>query len=390
MLRFGLIERYLFRTLIVAAVSGLVALTLVIWITSALRELSLVTGKGQTFLVFLRFTMLSLPALVVVIAPVAVFAATIHTLNKSNADSELIVMSAAGVPPGQLMKPFAMLGAVATVLVGLMTIYIMPASFRELRDMITQIRADFISNFVKEGQFTNLDIGITFHYREKSGDALLGIFFQDRREEGKTAVYIAERGQTVEVEGRPFLVLEAGSIQRQEARTRDSSIVTFERYGVDLSSFGQDGANVILKPRERTTWELLFPDTSENYYQVHRGRFRAELHDRFIAPLYVFTFILIGFAALGEARTTRQGRGFAIGAAVVAVMAVRIAGFAMSSAMVRSGAFVALAYLLPALVSAFCLVMIFAGHRLEPLRVRALQAQDQLVDLVRLRRARPA
>ncbi len=103
-----------------------------------------------------------------------------------------------------------------------------------------------------------------------------------------------------------------------------------------------------------------------------------------------FTFILIGFAALGEARTTRQGRGFAIAAAVIAVMGVRIAGFAMSSAMVRSAAFVPLAYLLPAAVSAFCLVMIFAGHRLEPLRVRALQMQDRLVELARPRKARAA
>jgi lipopolysaccharide export system permease protein len=389
-LRFGLLERYLFRTMIVAAVSCLVALTLVIWITSALRELSLVTGKGQTFLVFLSFTMLSIPALVVVIAPVAVFAATIYTLNKFNADSELIVMSAAGVPPSRLLKPFVVMGAVATILVAFMTIHVMPSSFRDLRDMITRIRADFVANVVKEGQFTTLDLGITFHYRERSGDALLGIFFQDRREEGRTTVYIAERGQTMEIEGKPFLVLESGSIQRQDARSRDTSIVTFERYGVDLSSFGQDGANVILKPRERTTAELLFPDTNDAYYQLQRGRFRAEVHDRFVAPLYVMAFILIGFAALGEARTTRQGRGLAVGAAVVTVLLVRILGFAMSSAMVRSATFVPLAYLLPLATSLICLMMIFAGHLLEPARVRLAQLAGAGPGLLRGRKAQAA
>jgi lipopolysaccharide export system permease protein len=319
-----------------------------------------------------------------------VFAATLYTLNKFNADSELIVMSAAGVPPGQLLKPFLVMGMVGTLLVGFMTIYVMPSSFRDLRDMITRIRADFLANVVKEGRFTNLDVGITFHYRERSGDALLGIFFQDRREEGRTTVYIAERGQSVDIEGRPFLVLETGTIQRQDARTRDTSTVTFERYGVDLSSFGQDGATPTLKPRERSTFELLAPNREETYFHVHRGRFRAELHDRFIGPLYVLSFMLIGFAALGKAQTTRQGRGFAMGTAVIAVLALRIAGFALSSLMARSAAFVPVGYLLPLGTVACCLVMIFAGHRLEPLMARLRRGQDFLATFVRQRVARAA
>lgn len=389
-MRFGLLDRYLFKTMVIAALSCLVGLTCVIWITSALRELSLVTGKGQTFLVFLRFTALSLPALVIVIAPVAAFAATLYTLNKMNTDSELIVMSASGVPPGRLLKPFAAMALISSVLVAFMTLYVMPASFRELRDMITQIRGDFIANVVKEGQFTTLEQGITFHYRERSGEALLGIFFQDSREEGKSSVYIAERGQTLEIEGKPFLVLEKGSIQRQNVKSEDNTIVTFDRYGVDLSSFGQDGANVILKPRERTTEALLFPDENDDYYKALRGRFRAELHDRFLAPLYVISFILIGFAALGEPKTTRQGRGSAMAAAALAVIGLRIAGFALSSLMVRSAGAVYVAYALPILSCLACLLVIFAGPKLNPAYAVANRIADRVAMAVKLRLARPA
>lgn len=388
-MRLGLLNRYLLRTMVVAAVSFLTVLTLVIWITSALRELSLVTGKGQTFLLFLQFTALSLPALVVVIAPVAVFSATIYTLNKFNTDSELIVMSAAGVSPGQLIRPFILLGMVATVLVAIMTVWVMPSSFRELRDMITKIRADFLSNVVKEGQFVTIDAGVTFHYRERQGDALLGIFFQDRREEGRVTVYIAERGRTVDIEDRSFLVLEKGSIQRQDSRSRDSSTVTFERYGVDLSSFGQDGAQVIFKPRERTTMELINP-VRDDYYRSQRGRFRSELHDRFIAPLYVMTFVLIAFAAMGEPQTTRQGRGMAITAAILAVLGVRISGFALSTAMVRSAGAVPLAYALPIGTSLLCLGMIFARHRFNRINAFIANAADSAIERIKLARARAA
>ncbi len=357
----SLTERYIFRIAAGAFVACLVALTTVIWITQALRELDLLTGKGQTIIVFLLVTLLSLPALVTVIAPVALFIATIYALNKLNSDSELIVMSAAGMPPARLLRPFAVLTLIVTILLGTMTVYLMPASFRELRDLVTKIRADFVANVVKEGQFISLDTGITFHYRERASGALLGIFMQDKREADKTSVYIAERGQTVDANGSSYLILEKGTIQRQQPNSRDSSVVAFERYALDLSVFGQDGEQVVYKPRERTTSALMFPDKAEGFYQIQRGRFRAELHERFSSLLYPFALMLIAFAALGEARTTRQGRGAAIGLAVVAVVALRIAGFAASGATVRTSAAAIAVYGVPLLACGLSLLVIFNG-----------------------------
>ena len=54
-----------------------------------------------------------------------------------------------------------------TLLVGGMSLYIMPWSFRELRDLVMKIRADFITHVVREGTFTTLDQGFIFHYRER-------------------------------------------------------------------------------------------------------------------------------------------------------------------------------------------------------------------------------
>ena len=180
------IERYIFGTALTAFLSILIGLTGVIWITQALRELDLITGKGQTFVIFLVVTGLSLPALVTIIAPVALFIAAIYTLNKLNGDSEWVVAAAAGMSPARLMRPFAALGGIVALVVAINTIWLMPASFAELRGLITQIRADFISNLVREGEFTELDQGITFSYRDRAGGALLGVFLQDRRDPQRT------------------------------------------------------------------------------------------------------------------------------------------------------------------------------------------------------------
>jgi lipopolysaccharide export system permease protein len=356
-----LAERYIFGIAFSAFAACLIGLTAVIWITQLLRELDLLTGKGQTLFVFFTVTTLSLPALITVISPVALFIATIYTLNRLNSDSELIVMSAAGIAPSRLMRPFLVLSLLVAMLVGLMTMHLMPASLQELRNLVTQIRADFVANMVKAGQFTTLDNGITFHYRERSGDALLGIFMQDRRDPDRPIVYLAERGQTVEVNGQPYLVLEKGSVQRQEQNSRDSSIVSFERYAVDLTAFNQEGDDVVYKPRERSTMQLLFPDKEEVYYKIQEGRFRAELHDRLSAWLYPLAMMMIAFAALGDPRTTRQGRGLAIAAAVIAVVGLRIAGFAASSAVVRSPLAAAGVYGAPLAAIAISLALIFKG-----------------------------
>jgi lipopolysaccharide export system permease protein len=344
-----IIDRYIFKTATVAFLATLLSLTGVIWITQALREVDLLTGKGQSLMVFLTVTSLSIPALVTIIAPVALFIATLYALNKLNGDSELIVMSAAGMAPGRLIRPFVALTALVMVLVAWMTLQAMPASFRDLRDLVTKIRADLVTKIVKEGQFTTLDAGITFHYRERSGETLLGIFMQDKRDREKTNIYIAERGQTVDINGTPYLVLENGSIQREQPGNSDAAIVVFERYAIDLSQFGTDGDTVVYKPRERSTSEILNLDKTDPYVQMQRGRFRAELHDRFSAPLYPLAMMAIAFAALGTARTTRQGRGAAIAGAVMAVVLLRIAGFAVSSLVVRSGAAIALVYAVPLL-----------------------------------------
>ncbi len=366
----SLIERYIFKIAFNAFLACLVALTAVIWITQALRELDLLTGKGQTFLVFLTVTGLSLPALITVISPVALFIATIYALNKLNGDSELIVMSAAGMAPPRLMRPFMSLAGLVCAVIGFMAVYLMPASFQELRDLVTKIRADFVANMVKEGQFTTLENGITFHYRERAGDALLGIFMQDRRDKNRTIVYLAERGQTLESNGQAYLVLEKGSVHRQQPNSRDSSIVAFERYAVDLSAFNQEGGEVVYKPRERSTLRLMFPDTSEAFYQVQQGRFRAELHDRLSSWLYPLAMTLIAFAALGDPRTTRQGRGTAVAVAVIAVVAVRIGGFAASSAAVRSPAGVIAVYAVPLASMAVSMAFILQGSLSRRLAAR--------------------
>ena len=344
----SLIERYVFRLALTAFLAALTGLTAVIWVTQVLRDFDLLTTKGQSLLIFLSATSLVVPSLVMIIAPVALFAAIIFTLNKLNGDSELVVMSAAGLSPTRLLRPIAILTLAVAMLVGTITLWAMPASFAELRNLLMKVRADFLSRVVREGQFTTLDRGFVFHYREREPNGgLAGIFMQDRRDPEKLNTYIAEKGLTVENEKQNYLILEKGSVQRQSRGSRDPVMVVFDRYAIDLAQFGSEGEGAPLKPRERSTMELVRPSADDEYASRNMGSMRAELHDRFVNPLYAVVFGMIAFAALSTPKTTRQGRGLAIGGAVVVVLAIRVAGFGIAALIARHGWAVPLLYGVP-------------------------------------------
>ena len=328
--------------------AALCGLTGVIWVTQALKDFDLLTTKGQSLLIFFFATGLVIPSLIMIIAPIALFAAILFTLNKLNGDSELVVMSAAGLSPARLLRPFAALMVVVALLVGAMSLWLMPASFAQLRNLLSQVRTDFLSRVVREGQFSTLDRGFVFHYRERGpGGALLGIFMQDRRDPARISTYIAESGVTVANGAENYLVLDKGSVQRQSAGGRDPVIVVFERYAIDLAQFGGGTESSPLKPRERTTLALLMPDPLDAYAQANQGLMRSELHDRIVNPLYAMVFGLIAFAALAQARTTRQGRGLALFGAIVAVICVRGLGFGVAALVARHSWAVVALYAFP-------------------------------------------
>ncbi len=323
------LERYLFRMAAVAFLVSLATLTAIIWITGALKEISLLTAKGQTLLVFFAITGLGVPFVLASIAPIALFGSVLYCLNRLNGDSELIVLSAAGASPGLLMRPFIALAAlVFAALLALHTVAI-PLSFNAIDELSKRIHADFIANFARPGAFNQLEAGFIFHYRERGPDgSLRGVFIQDRRNPEEISTFIAESGDLVEKNDDVYLVLRKGSAQRPRA-AGDSSLVTFEDYAIDLSQFVRRGPDAGKpRPRNRDTLALLKFDAGDPAEKPLAGEARAELYDRLTSPLYALVAGLVAFAGLGEARTTRQNRGLAILLAILAFAAVRIFGFA--------------------------------------------------------------
>src|SRR5450432_2263716 len=363
----GSIDRYIFRTTLASFALVLVSLTGVIWITQALRGIDLMTSQGQTIMTFLGVTSLVIPALVGIISPIALMIAVSHTLNKLATDSEIIVMNAAGFSPLRLFRPFLYATVVVAIMVAFISSYLAPDGLRRIKQWDAEITADVLANILQPGRFAQLDQNLTIRIRERQpGGLLVGIFVDDRRDPKERVSIIADHGTVLRNGSGSFLILEDGNLERLEEGKRDPALVVFGRYAFDMSKFSNPDRNAALGIRERYLWELLWPATDDPVYKQVPGQFRAELHDRFMAPIYPFVFAALTFAFLGTPRTTRQSRNFSIGSSILAVFGLRLAGFACSVLTVKSPLAAVVQYLMLAAAVGASLWIIIGSIVIEP------------------------
>jgi lipopolysaccharide export system permease protein len=364
----SLFSRYVFRQVANAFVIILVTLTTIVWLATALKQLDLIVSQGQGFVLFLKMTFLTLPSLMALIAPNAILMASLYTLDRMNGDSELIVMTAAGAPVWRIGAPFVLLASMVCVVILICNLWVMPASMRALRGLITQVRTDVISQVLQPGRFSSTEPGLTFHIRDRSptGD-LLGLLVHDERDDNQLMSYLADRGRIISNDDGAYLVMFDGHVHRYEKRSPDQGvqIVAFDQYIFNISDLNpKDAGSNELRPRERYLSDLLNPGPNVLKAKGAADRLRTELHDRFSTPFYPLLFAVLAVAILGHARTTRESRWAQILLAAGIAVGLRVSGLTASNLVTLSAGATPLVYVIP--IAAIIVAALTAHVRMSP------------------------
>ncbi|HWK38689.1 MAG TPA: LPS export ABC transporter permease LptF [Hyphomicrobium sp.] len=342
-------ERYVFRQAGSALLIILLSLSSIVWVALALRQLNVVTSQGQDVWMLIKMTTLALPNLMAIIAPFSLLIASIHTLNRLNGDSELIVLTASGATIWRAARPLLLLALLVAVGVAFVNHIGMPWSLKLLRQYIVEVRANILTQVIQPGAFSSPEQGLTFHIRERAPNGeLLGLIVHDTRNQALNQSYLAERGVIVERKPSNYLFMSNGHIVRRTDKDEPAQIIVFEKYAVDLDQFEKElNEDNDLKPRERYLNELLYPEPTSGNYRAGPGKFRAELHERFSSPLYPLAFAFIALAAVGQAHSTRQNRVQQVAIAFVLAAMMRLGGLALNNFVVMDAAATPLLYALP-------------------------------------------
>ncbi len=344
----NLIERYIFKRAGVAASVILGSLVGVIWIVQALRELDVVTTKGQTVLAYLALTTFAIPMLVLAVIPVALLLASVFTVNTLNANSELVVINASGASGWILTKPLLVLALICCLLTGAVGHFVSPWSLTQLKEFITKMRADLVQVIIREGTFNEVEKGLYFHIAKRdAGGVLRGILISDEREAGESTMLAANTGFVSRVGGEAVLFMRNGEIHQRTSENDNVTVIRFQSYAFDLSTLSSQSTSVKIRPKERTTPDLFRPDPEDPYFKERPGLYRAQIHERFSEMIWPFTYVIVVLAFAGQARSNRQSHGSAIGSALLVVTLLRGSAFSVVSSTKADDDFVWLVYALP-------------------------------------------
>jgi lipopolysaccharide export system permease protein len=310
--------RYIRRQSLGVMIFVTAALSTAVWIAQSLRLIDLIVNRGLSIELFLYLAVLILPRFLDVVLPIGVFIAVLFTFNRLAVESELVVMQSAGLSPLALARPVLALAGVAFVVLMSLSAYFLPVANRAFKDLEFEIRNRFVSSLVQEGTFTTIADKITFYARSRDAhDEIAGLMINDDRDPRRPVTILAERAAFVDTPSGQRIVMVKGSRQQFDTQTKKLSVLTFDRYTLDLDTLHDASMVRYREAQERFLPELFSPPADLD--PVLRRSFVAEANQRLLIPLSVFSFALIPLACLLPGELNRRGYarrlGLAVGAA---------------------------------------------------------------------------
>lgn len=363
-------DRYMLSQLLALFGFFSLVLVLVYWINRAVGLFDKLIGDGQSSLVFLEFSLLTLPFIIQLVMPISAFAATVYVTNRLTSESELVVMQATGFSAFRLARPVLYFGVIVAMMMMVLMHVLVPISRTMMADRSAEISENVTARFLTEGQFTHPASGITLYIREitENGE-LLDIFLADDRAEKTRTTYTARRAFLVKGTDGPKLVMFDGmaqSVARDGARL---AVTRFADFAYDLADLITGTVRTGRGVDELATRELLRPSAA---VMTETGKSRSALlfegNNRFGQPMLATAAALIGFSALLLGAFSRFGLWRQILFAIVLLIVVQTVNTVVAAAGKQDDKGWVLAYV-PALFG-ICIAAVLLWLSQRPRRLR--------------------
>jgi lipopolysaccharide export system permease protein len=359
------INRYILRQCFGIMIFVTAALSAAVWIAQSLPLIDLIVNRGLSLDVFLYLAALIMPRFVDIALPIAVFIAVLLTFNRLTTESELVVMRAAGLGPMALARPVLILTAIAFAILMTLSLYVLPVTSRAFKDLQFEIRNRFVSSLIQEGTFTTISDKLTIYIRNRNPDgSVVGLLINDSRDPVKPVTLLAERAAFVDTPDGTRIVMVNGNRQQFDPQTKKLSLLTFQRYTLELDSLKDAPGARFRGAEERFLPELLFPATKFDPIIIHS--FIMEAHQRLLIPLSAPSFALIPLACLLPGEFSRRGQVKRVLIAIVAAFAFEAASLGVNNLAARFDRAIPLMYVIDLLPFALGLALLtHRGIRLE-------------------------
>ncbi|MCP4355109.1 MAG: YjgP/YjgQ family permease [Proteobacteria bacterium] len=301
------INWYIIKVISKPSAFSLFILVGMIWILQSIKFMDILINKNASMVDFLYISVLTLPDLLMLLIPLALFAGCYSGLKRMVLDSEMDAVYAAGISRLSLVKPL-LLAAFIIVGVGyFVSLYAVPKSRMAFYDLSLELRqnADFLH--VEPGIFNKVNKHVTVYVKEiESNQWLKNIIVYDNTHPESPVTWTAEEGVLrIGKDKKPRLVLLNGT--RQEIKENQNAVLAFKSHQIDL--FRQKSEKHIRqkRPQEMFIHELL--ETDHLTTDKQKNKYKAKFYQKLLWPLSPFALVLIPLYFLFAPVKRRFGNG---------------------------------------------------------------------------------
>lgn len=302
-------DGYFLRQLLVLFGFFTLVLVGVFWITRSVSLFDRVISGGQSAIVFLEFTALTLPTLIRTVMPMAVFAAAVYATNRLSRESELTVMLATGSSPWRLARAVVLFGLVTGIMMAAVSVFLRPASVEQLEIRQAEVAGDVTAQLLNEGEFLHPASGVTVYIGQIDLDGTLHeVFVSDRRDPANLVSYSSATAYLVNNITGIHLVMLDGVALRLDQQGRTLSSTLFQDASYDISELTSTSSMTKRSLDAIPTIELIEDRdaiTSAEGYTT--GELVEELHQRFSWIAICIAVGLVGYATLMLGSFSRFG-----------------------------------------------------------------------------------
>lgn len=318
-------DRYVLSQLFVLFGFFALVLVSVYWVNRAVVLFDRLIADGHAASVFVEFTLLSLPAVVALVLPMAAFAATVYVTNRMSNEAELTVMQSAGQSPWRMARPYLAFGVLVMLMSATLTHVIVPTAQAQYRDRSAELSASVSARILREGDFLHPVRGVTLYMREISPEGTLrDLLLSDRRDPTREVTFTAEEAYLVQDADGTKLLMVSGTAQVFDGQTGRLSTTAFEELTHDVSALiaADDSRRVRIETVD--TAALLFePERIAALAETSVGVVVEETHRRIQEPILSMVAAMIGYAALIGGAFSRFGVSRRIIGAILALVLVK-------------------------------------------------------------------
>jgi len=281
--------------------------SIIIWVLQAVNYLDFVIEDGHGFLVYFKYTLLSLPKIISRIFPFAIILAFSYILLKYEIKNELVIFWNFGIKKINFINFFIKFSLWFVLVSLLLNAVIAPFAQDKARSFIRSSNLDFFESILKPKKFIDVIENLTIYFDEKNKNGeLINIFLNEKIDANNSQTTFGKTATINVKDNTKILTLYDG----KSINVINGKISEFEFSKTDYN-ISKFSSNTIMhqKTQEITTIDLVrcslfFKDSiiNKNIIKINNcisgnlENIYKELYSRLVKPLY--TTFLISIALL--------------------------------------------------------------------------------------------